>query len=233
MSEKRLSQETSGFNPEGGQWTYGDLGDKAGDGAVVGGGIPGMSEEMVQQAQELMAQHPEMVHMLNAMPADQLAASVQTMNNMPQEQNGLPAWDVKMGIPPQMLALAKGKTPAELRTMLQAMLKMDGGVPAAAAAAGDGGGGSGGSGGAAVEAEAEAGGEVPDAYPEAIEGMATTYFISSSESPPSPQKVTAGATVTVHATGSVATGKMLKKFWSTKDAGQKPFTYPTGALPHF
>lgn len=39
-------------------------------------------------------------------------------------------------------------------------------------------------------------------------------------------KVMAGNTVTVHATGSVKqTGK---KFWSTKDPGQKPFTYPAG-----
>ncbi len=38
--------------------------------------------------------------------------------------------------------------------------------------------------------------------------------------------VTAGKVVTVHATGSVKeTGK---KFWSTKDPGQKPFTYPAG-----
>ena len=38
--------------------------------------------------------------------------------------------------------------------------------------------------------------------------------------------VSAGNVVTVHATGSVKeTGK---KFWSTKDPGQKPFTYPAG-----
>jgi len=38
--------------------------------------------------------------------------------------------------------------------------------------------------------------------------------------------VIAGNVVTVHATGSVKeTGK---KFWSTKDPGQKPFTYPAG-----
>ena len=37
---------------------------------------------------------------------------------------------------------------------------------------------------------------------------------------------TAGATVTVHATGVVKeTGK---KFWSTKDPGQQPFTYQAG-----
>ena len=39
-------------------------------------------------------------------------------------------------------------------------------------------------------------------------------------------KVKAGATVTVHATGVIKeTGK---KFWSTKDPGQQPFTYQAG-----
>jgi len=38
--------------------------------------------------------------------------------------------------------------------------------------------------------------------------------------------VSAGNTVTVHATGSVVeTGA---KFWSTKDPGQQPFTYQAG-----
>mmetsp|Transcript_117890 Transcript_117890/g.294051 ORF Transcript_117890/g.294051 Transcript_117890/m.294051 type:complete len:97 (+) Transcript_117890:78-368(+) len=35
-----------------------------------------------------------------------------------------------------------------------------------------------------------------------------------------------GDTVTVHATGIVR--QTDKKFWSTKDAGQKPFTYTAG-----
>merc|ERR1712050_455036 len=35
-----------------------------------------------------------------------------------------------------------------------------------------------------------------------------------------------GDTVTVHATGTVQ--ETSKKFWSTKDAGQKPFTYTAG-----
>merc|ERR1712126_512954 len=40
------------------------------------------------------------------------------------------------------------------------------------------------------------------------------------------EKVEKGKTVTVHATGVVKeTGK---KFWSTKDPGQKPFTYQAG-----
>jgi len=37
--------------------------------------------------------------------------------------------------------------------------------------------------------------------------------------------VKAGDTVKVHAIGSVAGGS---KFWSTKDAGQQPFTYQAG-----
>jgi U3 small nucleolar RNA-associated protein 21 len=63
--------------------------------------------------------------------------------------------------------------------------------------------------------------------------MSTTYL--TMPSPPSTTKVTAGATVTVHATGSVysaTTGKgeapTMKQFWSTRDEGQKPFTYPAG-----
>ena len=36
-----------------------------------------------------------------------------------------------------------------------------------------------------------------------------------------------GDTVTVHATGTVK--KTGKKFWSTKDARQKPFTFKLGA----
>ena len=44
--------------------------------------------------------------------------------------------------------------------------------------------------------------------------------------PGSGKTVTAGAHVTVHATGVVKeTGK---KFWSTKDPGQQPFTYQAG-----
>lgn len=39
-------------------------------------------------------------------------------------------------------------------------------------------------------------------------------------------EITAGCTATVHATGVVLqTGK---KFWSTKDPGQQPFTYQAG-----
>lgn len=53
-----------------------------------------------------------------------------------------------------------------------------------------------------------------------IAGVKTTYEIIT---PGSGAKVTKGATVTVHATGTVK--ETNKKFWSTKDAGQKPFTY--------
>ncbi|GFT54738.1 peptidyl-prolyl cis-trans isomerase FKBP12 [Nephila pilipes] len=38
-----------------------------------------------------------------------------------------------------------------------------------------------------------------------------------------PQK---GSTITVHCTGSLA--NPLKKFWSTKDPGQQPFTFQVG-----
>ena len=57
----------------------------------------------------------------------------------------------------------------------------------------------------------------------AIPGYQTTYEILKSGSG---AKVEARKTVTVHATGVVTeTGK---KFWSTKDPGQKPFTYQAG-----
>jgi len=54
-------------------------------------------------------------------------------------------------------------------------------------------------------------------------GMETTYEVLAEGDG---QAVSAGDTVTVHATGIVKeTGK---KFWSTKDAGQSPFTYKAG-----
>ena len=44
--------------------------------------------------------------------------------------------------------------------------------------------------------------------------------------PGSGKEITKGSTATVHATGVVKeTGK---KFWSTKDPGQEPFTYQAG-----
>ena len=57
----------------------------------------------------------------------------------------------------------------------------------------------------------------------AIPGYQTTYEQLKAGSG---DKVEKGKTVTVHATGVVKeTGK---KFWSTKDPGQKPFTYQAG-----
>jgi len=56
-----------------------------------------------------------------------------------------------------------------------------------------------------------------------ISGVATTMEILKPGSGPTVSK---GDTVTVHATGTVV--ETDKKFWSTKDAGQKPFTYQAG-----
>lgn len=59
----------------------------------------------------------------------------------------------------------------------------------------------------------------------AIPGAKTTYVIVTPGKEDA-ATVQVGDTVTVHATGIVAeTGK---KFWSTKDPGQKPFTYTAG-----
>jgi len=67
---------------------------------------------------------------------------------------------------------------------------------------------------------------VPDASPgmQSIPGYKTTYTIKTPGQ--GGQKVAKGSKVTVHATGIVReTGK---KFWSTKDPGQKPFSYDAG-----
>merc|ERR1712048_939169 len=59
---------------------------------------------------------------------------------------------------------------------------------------------------------------------EAIPGYKTTKEILKAGSDGA--SVTKGCTATVHATGVVKeTGK---KFWSTKDPGQKPFSYQAG-----
>ena len=58
---------------------------------------------------------------------------------------------------------------------------------------------------------------------QSIAGLATTYQVLKEGSG---AEVTKGSTVTVHATGVVAEAN--KKFWSTKDAGQKPFGYQAG-----
>ena len=44
--------------------------------------------------------------------------------------------------------------------------------------------------------------------------------------PGSGKEITKGSTATVHATGVVK--ESGKKFWSTKDPGQQPFTYQAG-----
>merc|ERR1712022_71476 len=57
-----------------------------------------------------------------------------------------------------------------------------------------------------------------------IPGVETTYEITKEGT--GQGTVTKGSTVTVHAKGVVKeTGK---KFWSTKDPGQEPFTYQAG-----
>lgn len=62
-----------------------------------------------------------------------------------------------------------------------------------------------------------------DATP--IKGFKTTYTILKDGDAAGPS-VTKGSAVTVHATGVVVeTGK---KFWSTKDPGQQPFSYTAG-----
>jgi hypothetical protein len=99
--------------------------------------IPGMSADMVQTAQVLMLQHPQMVQMLAAMPPEQVAMTVGGMLAMPQEQQEQMAQ--MMGIPPEMLKLVSGQSPEELGAMLQAMLKMGAGG-AATCGAGAGGG---------------------------------------------------------------------------------------------
>lgn len=38
----------------------------------------------------------------------------------------------------------------------------------------------------------------------------------------------AGQTVTVHCTGFGKNGDLTQKFWSTKDAGQQPFSFVIG-----
>ena len=59
----------------------------------------------------------------------------------------------------------------------------------------------------------------------AIPKLKTVYEVVT-KAPAGAQLVSKGDTVTVHATGTVKeTGK---KFWSTKDPGQTPFTYAAG-----
>ena len=58
---------------------------------------------------------------------------------------------------------------------------------------------------------------------QSIPGLATTYKVLKAGAG---RAVAKGDKVTVHATGIVAEGN--KKFWSTKDPGQKPFEYQAG-----
>ena len=58
---------------------------------------------------------------------------------------------------------------------------------------------------------------------EPIPGYATTKETLAAGTGPIVAK---GDTVTVHATGTVE--QTMKKFWSTKDPGQQPFTYQAG-----
>lgn len=61
------------------------------------------------------------------------------------------------------------------------------------------------------------------AQAQAIPGHGTTFRILKAGDGPAIKK---GSTATVHATGVVKEGG--KKFWSTKDPGQQPFTYTAG-----
>eukprot|EP00967_Tisochrysis_lutea_P080120 scaffold109899_cov29-Tisochrysis_lutea.AAC.1 len=58
----------------------------------------------------------------------------------------------------------------------------------------------------------------------AIPGFKTTF--ETVQPGTGGQVVSKGSTVTVHATGIVV--ETAKKFWSTKDPGQQPFTYKAG-----
>ncbi|XP_008811022.1 peptidyl-prolyl cis-trans isomerase FKBP12 [Phoenix dactylifera] len=55
--------------------------------------------------------------------------------------------------------------------------------------------------------------------------MGVTKQILTAGVGPKPVK---GQTVTVHCTGFGKDGDLSKKFWSTKDPGQKPFTFKIG-----
>jgi len=58
----------------------------------------------------------------------------------------------------------------------------------------------------------------------AIPGFKTTFEVVNAGA--GAELVAKGSTVTVHATGIVV--ETAKKFWSTKDPGQQPFTYQAG-----
>ena len=60
---------------------------------------------------------------------------------------------------------------------------------------------------------------------EAVSGLKTKKM-TVSEAPAGAPTIAKGDTITVHATGVVK--ETDKKFWSTKDPGQQPFTYNAG-----
>ena len=60
---------------------------------------------------------------------------------------------------------------------------------------------------------------------EGIAGLKTKK-LTVSEAPAGSPTIAKGDTITVHATGIVK--ETDKKFWSTKDPGQQPFTYNAG-----
>ena len=60
---------------------------------------------------------------------------------------------------------------------------------------------------------------------ETIAGLKTKR-LTVSEAPAGAPTIAKGDTITVHATGIVK--ETDKKFWSTKDPGQQPFTYNAG-----
>ena len=60
---------------------------------------------------------------------------------------------------------------------------------------------------------------------EGISGLKTKK-LTVSEAPAGAPTIAKGDTITVHATGIVK--ETDKKFWSTKDPGQQPFTYNAG-----
>ena len=60
---------------------------------------------------------------------------------------------------------------------------------------------------------------------ETVAGLKTKK-LTVSEAPEGSPTIAKGDTITVHATGVVK--ETDKKFWSTKDPGQEPFTYQAG-----
>mmetsp|Transcript_36564 Transcript_36564/g.70208 ORF Transcript_36564/g.70208 Transcript_36564/m.70208 type:complete len:163 (-) Transcript_36564:556-1044(-) len=66
--------------------------------------------------------------------------------------------------------------------------------------------------------------DLPSAIGKQIPGVKTTYEVLQTSDEAA--VVERGSKVTVHATGTVKSTR--KQFWSTKDAGQRPFEYKAG-----